>query len=88
VTTVQAMLLPQKVLIVADGNKESVLYKHLKILSEIQDSGKGRLRERFCCARKRSCAKSRCRFELTIRFNRKLIGENLKVVWAKFSTLS
>ena len=44
----QAMLLPQKVLIVADGNKESVLYKHLKILSEIQDSGKGRLRERFC----------------------------------------
>jgi len=41
--TVHSMLLQQKVMILADGNEESVLYKNLKILSNISNSGKNYL---------------------------------------------
>ena len=39
IATVHSMLLPQKVLILADGNEESILYKNLKILKNISHTG-------------------------------------------------
>ena len=38
-SAIQTMLLPQKVVVVADGNQESILYKSSKILSNIAASG-------------------------------------------------
>ncbi len=53
--TVHSMLLPQKVMILADGNEESVLYKNLKILSNISNSGKNYLLQivlvNTCCSK-------------------------------------
>jgi hypothetical protein len=40
---IRSMLLPQKVVILADGNLESILYKNLKILSNIPTSGESSL---------------------------------------------
>lgn len=50
--TVHSMLLPQKVLVVADGNQESILYKSLKILSNISASGptSGHVCHKFACS--------------------------------------
>ena len=39
ISAIQRKLLPQKVLILADGNPESILYKNLKILSNVSASG-------------------------------------------------
>ena len=39
IAAVDSLLLPQKVLILADGNPESILYKNLKILAEISKTG-------------------------------------------------
>ena len=39
ISAVQKKLLPQKVLILADGNQESILYKNLKVLPDISTSG-------------------------------------------------
>ena len=40
--TIHSILLPQKVLIFADGNEESILYKNLKILKDIPKTGKNK----------------------------------------------
>ena len=52
VETVHSTLLPQKVLILADGDKENILYKNLNILKDIStdDTGKAFVCKNYACS--------------------------------------
>ncbi len=43
IAAIDSLLLPQKVLILADGNAESILYKNLKILADISKTGENKI---------------------------------------------
>lgn len=49
---IHSTLLPQKVLILADGNKENILYKKLKVLTDIpsDDAGKAFVCKNYACS--------------------------------------
>ena len=51
ISLVQSRLLPGKILILADGNKDSILYGNLKLLKEIDPSpGKAFVCKNFACS--------------------------------------